>query len=61
MASRREAERDLFRTGVYPRGAIPVWGADASGKVSGRPLSHMDQAEFVTLMDRLRSHGGTAV
>lgn len=61
IRGRREAEKKLFVTGVYPDGPIPVWGASAAGKVSARPERHIPQAQFVTLIQRIRSHGGTVI
>ena len=36
LRPRREAERDLFLHGRYPEGPIPVWAADAGGRVDFR-------------------------
>lgn len=60
IRSRREAERDLFLTGVYPKGSIPIWRADDKGRLRG-VAARMSQAEFVRLLGLLKSHAGTAI
>jgi lysozyme len=51
IRSRREAERDLFRNGAYPDGPIPVWGADAAGKVDfSRSIRRLSEAEALALL-----------
>ena len=48
---RREAERDLFATGRYPTGTIPVWSVDRSGKVDfSRPLRRLTEGEALALL-----------
>lgn len=48
---RREAERDLFRFGRYPDGAIPVWSVDAQGRVvSSRPIRSVTETEALDLL-----------
>ncbi|MCE8421729.1 lysozyme, partial [Rhodovulum sulfidophilum] len=43
---RREAERDLFRHGRYPRGTIPVWSMDRTGCVDfSRPIRRLTEDE----------------
>lgn len=51
LRSRREAERDLFRHGRYPEGPIPVWAADAEGRVDFRqPVRRLSAAEALALL-----------
>lgn len=51
VRSRREAERDLFRDSRYPDGPIPVWGADATGKVDfSRPIRRLSEAEALAFL-----------
>ncbi len=48
---RREAERDLFRHGRYPRGTIPVWGVDAQGRVDfSRPIRRLTENEALAIL-----------
>ncbi len=48
---RREAERDLFRHGRYPTGAIPVWGVDRGGRVDfSRPVKRLTEDEALALL-----------
>jgi lysozyme len=48
---RREAERDLFLRGHYPTGPIPVWAADAAGRVDfSRPVRRLGAAEALALL-----------
>ena len=48
---RREAERDLFRHGVYPREPIPVWRADAGGRVDfSQPVRRLSAEEALALL-----------
>lgn len=48
---RREAERDLFATGRYPTGTIPVWSVDSSGKVDfSRPIRRLTEGEALALL-----------
>ena len=45
LRPRREAERDLFLHGRYPEGPIPVWAADAEGRVDFRqPVRRLSAA-----------------
>ena len=51
LRSRREAERDLFLHGRYPDGSIPVWAADAGGRVDfSRPVRRLGEAEALALL-----------
>jgi lysozyme len=51
LRDRREAERDLFATGRYPAGLIPVWSVDARGRVDFRePLRRLSESEALTLL-----------
>ncbi|PRX29968.1 lysozyme [Meinhardsimonia xiamenensis] len=48
---RREAERDLFRHGRYPSGAIPVWSVDRTGCVDfSRPVRRLAESEALALL-----------
>ena len=48
---RREAERDLFRHGRYPGGAIPVWSVDSAGRVDfSRPVRRLVESEALALL-----------
>jgi len=48
---RREAERDLFRHGRYPGGAIPVWSVDPAGRVDfSRPVRRLAESEALALL-----------
>lgn len=48
---RREAERDLFRHGRYPRGTIPVWAVDRAGRVDfSRPVRRLTDSEALALL-----------
>jgi lysozyme len=51
LRPRRQAERDLFRHGRYPEGPIPVWGADAEGRVDFRqPVRRLSASEALALL-----------
>jgi lysozyme len=51
LRSRREAERDLFLHGRYPEGPIPVWAADAEGRVDFRqPVRRITETEALALL-----------
>lgn len=51
LRSRREAERDLFLHGRYPEGPIPVWAADAGGRVDfSRPVRRLDEPQALALL-----------
>ena len=51
IRSRREAERDLFATGRYPNGTIPVWSVDANGRVDfSRPIRRLTEDEALALL-----------
>jgi lysozyme len=51
LRPRREAERDLFLHGRYPEGPIPVWAADAEGRVDFRqPLRRLSAPEALALL-----------
>ncbi|RJL22148.1 lysozyme [Paracoccus siganidrum] len=48
---RREAERDLFATGRYPTGTIPVWSVDRDGRVDfSRPIRRLTEDEALALL-----------
>jgi lysozyme len=48
---RREAERDLFREGLYPTGPIPVWGVDHAGRVDfSRPVRRLTETQALDLL-----------
>ena len=51
IRTRREAERDLFRDGQYPTGAIPVWSVDRNGRVDfSRPIRRLTEVEALALL-----------
>jgi lysozyme len=51
LRPRREAERDLFLHGRYPEGPIPVWAADAEGRVDFRqPVRRLSAPEALALL-----------
>ena len=51
LRSRREAERDLFLHGRYPEGPIPVWAADADGRVDfSRPVRRLAEPQALALL-----------
>lgn len=51
LIPRREAERDLFLHGAYPEGPIPVWRADAGGRVDfSRPARRLSAKEALALL-----------
>ena len=51
IRSRREAERDLFASGRYPTGTIPVWSVDRNGRVDfSRPIRRLSEAEALALL-----------
>jgi lysozyme len=51
LRPRREAERDLFLHGRYPEGPIPVWAADAEGRVDFRhPVRRLRSEEALALL-----------
>jgi len=51
IIDRREAERDLFRHGRYPDGAIPVWAVDRSGRVDfSRPVRRLSEEQALALL-----------
>ena len=48
---RREAERDLFATGRYPAGTIPVWSVDRNGRVDfSRPIRRLTEDVALALL-----------
>ncbi|MTH64890.1 lysozyme [Paracoccus shanxieyensis] len=48
---RREDERDLFATGRYPAGTIPVWSVDRSGRVDfSRPIRRLTEDVALALL-----------
>ena len=51
LIPRREAERDLFRHGRYPTGAIPVWAVDRNGRVDfSKPVRRLAEDEALALL-----------
>jgi lysozyme len=51
LRPRREAERDLFLHGRYPEGPIPVWAADAGGRVDfSRPVRRLGEPQALALV-----------
>jgi lysozyme len=51
LRQRREAERDLFLHGRYPEGPIPVWAADAGGRVDfSRPMRRLAEPQALALL-----------
>ena len=51
LRPRREAERDLFLRANYPNGPIPVWAADADGRVDfSRPVRRLSATEALALL-----------
>jgi len=51
LQPRREAERDLFLHGRYPDGPIPVWAADADGRVDfSQPLRRLSATGALALL-----------
>ena len=51
LRPRREAERDLFLHGRTPEGPIPVWAADAEGRVDFRqPVRRLSAPEALALL-----------
>jgi lysozyme len=48
---RREAERDLFATGRYPTGTIPVWSVDRNGRVDfSGPMRRLTENEALAML-----------
>ena len=52
LKARREAERDLFLTGAYPGGSVPVWGVTNAGKVIWKPVRRLSMLEFIAMTSR---------
>jgi len=51
LRDRREAERNLFATGRYPAGPIPVWAVDSRGRVDFRePLRRLSATQALALL-----------
>jgi lysozyme len=51
LRERRKAERDLFATGRYPAGLIPVWSVDVVGRVDFRKLlRRLSETEALALL-----------
>jgi lysozyme len=51
LRPRREVERDLFLRGRYPEGPIPVWAADADGRVDfSRPVRRLAELQALALL-----------
>ncbi|WP_136646558.1 lysozyme [Tabrizicola sp. YIM 78059] len=57
LVRRRAEERALFLTGGYPSGPIPVYSADAEGRLGG-VIARLSEAEVLAVLDRAggRSH-----
>ena len=51
LKARREAERDLFLTGAYPGGSVPVWGVTNAGKVIWKPVRALTMPQFLHLIN----------
>ncbi len=48
---RREAERDLFASGLYPAGTISVWSVDRNGWVDfSRPIRRLTEDDALALL-----------
>jgi len=48
---RREAERDLFRSGCYPSGTISVWSVDRAGRVDfSQPIRRLTETQALALL-----------
>ncbi|MHB1101657.1 MAG: lysozyme [Devosia sp.] len=48
---RREAERDLFQSGRYPSGTVPVWAVDRRGRVDfSRPIRRLTESQALALL-----------
>jgi len=61
IRSRREAERDLFRHGLYPTGTIPVWAVDRNGRVDfSRPIRRLTENEALALLRPKAAPAATA-
>lgn len=60
---RREAERDLFATGRYPTGTIPVvWSVDRNGRVDfSRPIRRLTEDEALALLRPSTAPGSSAL
>ncbi|MFZ5751772.1 MAG: lysozyme [Pseudomonadota bacterium] len=59
---RREAERDLFTTGHYPTGTIPVWSVDRNGRVDfSRPIRRLTEDEALALLRPSPAPGSSAL
>ena len=47
----QERKRDLFATGRYPAGTIPVWSVDRNGRVDfSRPIRRLSETEALALL-----------
>lgn len=51
LVRRRAEERALFLTGSYPSGPIPVYSADAEGRLGG-VIARLSEAEVLAVLDR---------
>lgn len=60
IRKRREAEKRLFAHGQYDSGDIPVWRADANGRLAGIERT-LPTHEVLAVLARLKTHGGTAL
>lgn len=60
IRKRREAERDLFAYGHYPKGDVPVWRADANGNLTGIERT-LPTYEVLAMAHRLKTHAGTVL
>lgn len=47
---RREAERDLLASGIYPNGKATVWPVTEAGKVIWRPVRTLTKDELMEMM-----------
>lgn len=54
IRSRRTAEMNLFRSGKYPTGDIPVWRTNGAGKLL-RPKSDITGGELVQMLDAVNA------
>jgi len=50
IIARRKAERDLFESGKYPTGKIPVYGVTDAGAVIWKPVKWVGKAEALELI-----------
>lgn len=50
IIDRRKEERDLWATGAYVSSAVPVWQADANGRVIWRPVRTLSQDQIIAYL-----------